>query len=364
MTGQQGGAPGQPGSNSPQDQESTQVGMPVPPAAPAYAQQPPQQPPPQQPPAYGQGPSYAPSPPPGYGGQPPTYGGPPPGGYPPTGYGYQTPPPKKGGPSLLVIGAIALALVLVLGIGGMYALGLGPFAPSATPTAAAQPTPTPKPTKTPATASATPSEVAASPTESTAPETTAPATTAPATTAPATTAPATATASAPISFPPLTLPPLSFPPISPGPSPSMTANDTALLAHVPEDFRDSCTPSVAVTPAMSSLNCNTGFERGIYMSYTQYPDVTSMNAAYQFYVNAYGEGAGSDLCSNADNWPSEIGYTIDNEEAGRVLCSEFGTLPAMFWTDENLNILTWMFGIGEVTRDDMYDFWSNEAGPF
>ena len=62
MTGQQGGAPGQPGGNSPQDQESTQVGMPVPPATAGYTQQPPQQPaqqPPQQPaqpPVYGQGP--------------------------------------------------------------------------------------------------------------------------------------------------------------------------------------------------------------------------------------------------------------------------------------------------------------------
>jgi hypothetical protein len=358
MTGQQGGAPGQSGANPPQDQEATQVGMPVPPATPGYTQQPPQ--------AYGQAPSYPPPPPPGYGAQQPGYGapppgvgGPPPGGFPPAGYGYQTPPPKRSGPSALVIGAIALALVLVLGVGGMYALGLGPFAPSATPTTGAKLTPTasqPSSTATPTAPAASPS-----PTETLAPATSAPATTAPATTAPSTTAPAT---TAPASeLPSFTLPPISFPPVSPGPSASPNAVEAALLLHVPEDFRDSCSATPVVQPAVAGLNCNAGLERGIFMSYTQYPDFDSMQAAYEFIVQLYGTDAGSEDCEVAGNWPSEYGYTIDEVHAGRVLCSEFGTLPQMHWTDERFNILTWSFGVGDATKEDMHSFWASEAGP-
>lgn len=342
MTGQQGGAPGQPGSNPPQDQESTQVGMPVPPVTPAYTQQPP--------PPYGQ-PPVPPPPPPGY-------GAPPPGGYPPAGYGYQTPPPKRGGPSALLIGAIALALVLALGVGGMYVLGLGPFAPSATPTAGVQATPTPS--QPAATASLSPSptatEAAPSPTDTLAPETTAPATTAPATTAPATTAPAT-------SSPSFTLPPISFPPFSPGPSASPTEAEAALLLHVPEEFQDSCSSAAVIAPALASLNCNAGLERGIFVSYTQYADLASMQAAYQTILEVYGADAGSEDCATAANWPSQYGYTINDVHAGRVLCSEFGTLPQMHWTDERFNILTWSFGLGDVTKEDMHAFWSSEAGP-
>jgi len=360
MTGQQGGAPGQPGSSSPQDQESTQVGMPVPPTTPAYTQQPPQQPP-----TYGQAPGYPPPPPgyggqpPAYGGQPPTYGGPPagppPGGYPPTGYGYGTPPPKRGGPSMLVLGAIALAVVLVLGVGGMYALGLGPFQPSATATTGAQLTPTPKPSKTPADSTATPTEAGASPTESAAPETTAPATTAPATLPP--TAPATS--------PGFTFPGLSIPPTDPGASPSMSAADSALLEHVPEDLRDSCTPREIVPPAISTLSCSTGFERGIAVTYSQYPDTASMETAYEFQVQLWGgANVGNDQCSDTSTWPTELGYTVEDEPYGRLLCYELGTSPQIRWTDTKLNVLSWTFGLVNVTKDEIYDFWDSEAGPY
>ena len=355
MTGQQGGAPGQPGSSSPQDPESTQVGMPVPPAPPAYSQQPPQQPP-----TYGQAPGYPPPPPgytgqpPAYGGQPPTYGGPPPGspppgGYPPTGYGYQTPPPKRGGPSLLVIGAIALAVVLVLGIGGMYAAGLGPFKPSATATSGAQLTPTPKPSKTPADSTPTPAaSPAASPTA--APETTAPATTAPATIPP--------TAAA-------TTPGFTLPPLSPGPSASMTDADTALLQHVPEEFRTSCSAVEAVQPALATLSCYTDFERGIFMSYSQYPDTPTMESAYNFQVQLWGgSDVANDQCSDTTKWPTELGYTVDEEPTGRLLCYELGESPQIRWTDTKLNILSWTYGLGDATKDDIYAFWDGEAGPY
>jgi hypothetical protein len=265
----------------------------------------------------------------------------------------------------LVLGAIALALLLVLGVGGMYAFGLGPFAPAATPTAAAQATATPSrspsSSPTPTTTEASPSPTATLAPATTAPATTAPASTAPATTAPATTAPAT---TAPASeLPSFTLPPTSFPPVSPGPTASPNAIEAALLLHVPEDFRESCSTTPVVQPATAGLNCNAGLDRGIFMSYTQYPDFDSMQVAYDVLLQLYGTDAGSEDCDTADNWPSEYGYTIDDVHAGRVLCSEFGTLPQMHWTDERFNIVTWAFGVGDVTKEDLHSFWALEAGP-
>ena len=143
----------------------------------------------------------------------------------------------------------------------------------------------------------------------------------------------------------------------------MTDADTALLQHVPEAIRDSCTPGAVVTPATASLNCNLGLDQLIFVYYTAYPDVNSMNTAYQSYVLAYGSDAGSQTCEKSANWPAEAGYTIDNVHAGRLLCSGFGESPAMFWTDERLNIFSWSFGLGEVSQDDMWSFWANDAGP-
>jgi hypothetical protein len=164
MTGQQPGVPGQPGDLPRQDQESTQVGMPVPPSTPGYVQQPPYGQPYGTGTAYGgQPPAYPPPPPgyppqqPGYPPQQPGYGTP--GGYPPApvaGYGYGTPPPRRGGPSGLLIGAFALLIVLAIGVAVLYFGKLGPFATSSgtpQPTRTAQASPTPS--RAPQTASPT-----------------------------------------------------------------------------------------------------------------------------------------------------------------------------------------------------------------
>ena len=145
----------------------------------------------------------------------------------------------------------------------------------------------------------------------------------------------------------------------------MTEADTALLQHVPEPIRDSCSPGAAVTPAIASLDCFTDLETGIFVYYTSYPDLNSMNTAYQSYVLVYGNNPGSKTCEKADNWPAQGPWSVNEseEDAGQLLCSGFGDAPAMFWTDERLNILSWSWGLTDVTRDDMWSFWTTDAGP-
>jgi hypothetical protein len=322
MSWQQGGAPGQ-GVPPPGDQESTQVGMPVPPPPPGVLRSdaPPGYPPPP-PPVYEQAP-------------PPGYGVPPPGYPPPPGYGYTAPPPRRRGISPLVVGLLVLLLVVGLGVGGMYVAHLGPFAAAGTqPTQIARASSTPSP----ATATATP---------------TLPASTAPATT-PTPTQP-------PTTQPPITQPPTTSEP--PATQASGGANEELLRSHVPELIVDSCTTSSAAEPALASLLC-TAHDSSIVVSYTLYGDTNFMETAYEADRAIFAPDAGSDTCETSANWPSEYEYTIGGTPSGRVFCADLATTPEMYWTDTRFNILSWALFSGDGTREDMYAFWRDESGPY
>jgi hypothetical protein len=314
MSGQQG-LPGSGQPNMGQDQEATQVGMPVPPTPPGYYQQ--------------QPPAYSPPPPPSY--------GPPPGGYgyPPQGYGYQAPPPKRGGPSGVVIGAFVLLLVLALGVGAMYAAHLGPFA------TAVGPTPTPRVTPSPTVAAtATPTPTLPPTPTPTAVPTTPPPTDTPPPTATPTVAPATASA------------------------PPPTGDALALLmTHVPDSHKDTCTPVDVAEGALAEVGCSAGTDGNIFVTYTLYPDAASMQAAYDAAVEIYRSDANSTTCSDGANWPSEYDYTIDEVPAGTVMCEDSFELPEMWWTDTRYNILSNSFSALGATREEMYTFWHDESGP-
>jgi hypothetical protein len=339
MTGQQPGVPG-PGGTPPDD--STQVGMPVPPTGPGYVQQAPY------------GPYTPPPPPPGYGppqaGYPPTqpgYGAPPPGtpppGYPPAGYRYAAPPPKRGGGRAVLIAALVVLLVIAIGVAAMYAAHLGPFAtaqvtapPTRTPAATSKPSPTaaPSPTAGP-TAVPTPTVI-------------------PPTTPPATIAPPSST--------PTLLPPTIPPTIAPSGSPS--AAEAELLSHVPPAIADTCTSSIGTAGALAAVTCTAGDNSAIVVTYTLFPDQTSMQTEYDSEKEVFAADAGSDTCEKSRNWPSEYGYTIQNEHVGRVFCASFVGIPEMYWTDERYSILSSALTIDAANQGALYSFWANESGPY
>lgn len=329
MTGQQGG-PG-PGGPPMGDQEATQVGMPVPPPAPGVLRQDP-------PPGYPHQPP--PPPPPGY--SPPAQGyGAPPGGYPPPpGYGYAPPPPpaRGGGFSPIVVGLVVLLLVVGLGVGGMYVAHIGPFAPqsSPTPTLIAQPTATPS--RPPATATPT----------------------VPATTLPPTLPPTVPPTTAPPTLPPTT-PPATESPTLPPSSPS-TADEEVLRSHVPPDFAATCTTTPVTAPALAGVICFAN-DSSVVVNYQLYPDETTMTGAYDANRQLYAADAGSASCSDSDNWPSAYDYTIGGEPAGSVFCADFFGFTQIYWTDTRFNILSWASMIAG-TRDETYEFWLNDSGPY
>ena len=338
MTGQQGGGAGQGGPGGAPDQESTQVGMPVPPAPTTLRPDPP----PGYPTAPPSQPAYPPPPPPPSYGTPASGYSPPPGGYQPPGYGYPPPAPRRGGLSPIVIGALALLLVVGLGVGGMYVARIGPFAAQAgaTPTPIAQATPTRSPTPTPPTATPT-----------------VPATTLPASTLPPTSPPAVETPSLPPTSPPLVETP-SLPTSSPA-----GGDEQELLSHVPTAIVDSCTSVPPIAPVLAAVVCFVT-EASISVNYALYPDAASMDASYAGSRQIFAADAGAESCEDADNWPAEYEYTIGGEPSGRVFCVDTFGLLQMYWTDTRFNILSWASMAVDPSRDGLYAFWEQESGPY
>ena len=291
-------------------------------------------------------PPMQPAPPPGpMGYQPPTgVGGPPPGppSYTPPAPGYVPPPPppppgavyrydyagmpknRGGGPPLLLVGIIGLALVLLLGVGGMLALGVGPFA-RPTPTLIAQASPTAAPLATPT----------------------------------------------PTSTPPHPGP--SFPPSPTGSvGPTGSAGPTAtpipsgdvtdlLLSHIPPPIRPTCVVTAGSGKIVALATCSAD-DGNIALTYFQYDSYDSMFNTYEGFRLASQIEPDSGDCQNHDSWPTENGFNIGGQLAGRWLCTEALGATSIYWTDNRLNIL----GQADQTQPDyprLVDFWVHESGP-
>lgn len=231
---------------------------------------------------------------------------------------------------VLALGAVVLAALITLV--ALLALGLGPFAPSTEPSPSLTVVPT---SQRPNGADLTP--------------------------------PASVTqqaSNAPTSFPSGT-PPASLPPATPS-----SATD-ALLAHVPEALRPSCIPATFEVPVLAVVTCAAG-GGGIALVYALYADQPSMAAQYDSEVIAAGIDDNSGRCYNRKDggeitvtisrWPSENGYTIQDEPVGRYLCHEDGTSATITWTDDRLYVLARAIS-DRAHVDALISFWIDEAGP-
>jgi len=136
-----------------------------------------------------------------------------------------------------------------------------------------------------------------------------------------------------------------------------------LRSHVPAEFADTCTTSTFTAPALASVVC-IAKDNTIVVSYTLFPDETTMTDAYELDHQIFAPDAGSETCETSGNWPSEYEYTIDGDPSGRVFCADLGTTPQMYWTDTRFSILTWSLFSGEGTHEDMYLFWQADSGPY
>lgn len=268
--------------------------------------------PPPGPPAFTPGPpqGYVQGPPPGYQGPPPGYQGPPPG------YIYAPPPPgPRGGPSVVLVGVVALVLVLVAGVGGLFAFGIGPFA-RPTPTPIARPTSPPAPTLD---------------------ETVPP---------PATVAPSSGVTAAPTAT------------ATPVPSGDVAA---ALLTHIPLALAETCFVSPSGSPIVAIASCAAD-DGAIEVTYFQHDSQESMFQAYEGFRLTSEIEPDTGSCADPTTWPAENDYNIADQPAGRLLCTEALGQTSIYWTDDRLNILS---QATHTTSDyrRLVEFWESESGP-
>jgi hypothetical protein len=153
-----------------------------------------------------------------------------------------------------------------------------------------------------------------------------------------------------------TLAPASTPPLSGG-----DLHLQALLNHVPSDIRSTCVDSTATTDILASVDC-TADSDAIAVSYTLYPDMASMDAAFDGFKEGMGSDATAGSCSDTTAWPKSDTYTVSDVHAGRYLCVFLGEEPNFMWTDERINVFSWAWhNNNDAAR--LYDFWLNDAGP-
>jgi hypothetical protein len=160
---------------------------------------------------------------------------------------------------------------------------------------------------------------------------------------------------------------------SPGQTPQVTPGTSidALLSHVPESLRGSCSPATGSAAVIARVTCPVDGGT-IMVAYAAYADQAAMTADYEAQVIAAGIEDASGRCYNTNGdgtfsatksrWPSENGYTINDESVGRYLCYESGT-PTVAWTDDRLYILA-VATTSSTDVDRLITFWVNEAGPF
>jgi hypothetical protein len=146
-------------------------------------------------------------------------------------------------------------------------------------------------------------------------------------------------------------------------SPEPTSEPVAdLLAHVPPAFRADCVQQVPrqAFAEIATLVCTPAGDADQAV-FSLYADLGSMDAAFDGFAAAAADEVTGKSCKQG---PSELTYTIGDEDAGRLACfPAAGPADAtvIVWTDELLSILTQ--GVDEsMAYDELYEWWLG-AGP-
>jgi hypothetical protein len=144
-------------------------------------------------------------------------------------------------------------------------------------------------------------------------------------------------------------------------APSPGTPEAALLAHVPEALRTTCSTAAGQDPITVSASCSAS-DGTISVIYDQYADAASMAAAYAAAVSDAQIDSDSGSCEDHTTWPAEGSYDVEGAPTGRRLCIDKDGAPTISWTDERLNILSQASGAANDVAA-LIDFWTNEAGP-
>ena len=142
------------------------------------------------------------------------------------------------------------------------------------------------------------------------------------------------------------------------------ADEAALLEFVPEAFRDTCTrPFGEGVDVVADVDCfptDTGADQ---TGYNQFANLEIMNQSYDTTRDFLEIPASQGQCAEAEQWPADGTYTIGEETAGRIMCTDtFTGSSIIWWTDELLNIKSVAIST-DGDREALYEFWANESGP-
>jgi hypothetical protein len=161
-------------------------------------------------------------------------------------------------------------------------------------------------------------------------------------------------------------PPLGPPTVRPTPGgsivvPSAGTPEAALLGHVPDTIRAACSTGISTDgAALAVVNCVPSAT--VSVSYTQYADATSMDAAYEQIFSALQIDQDSGSCEDHTTWPAESSYEVEGQPAGRRVCVDASGSATIYWTDDRLLILS-TANSASADADALLEFWTNEAGP-
>jgi hypothetical protein len=140
--------------------------------------------------------------------------------------------------------------------------------------------------------------------------------------------------------------------------PFPTADEQAILDHVPPDIVDSCKRTYEFYFAeIDSVHCRPSDHP--QTDYSLFPAQKQADAAFDADLKANGNPAKTGSCSTG-KYTND--YTIGGVHAGRLMCVPSGKNKIIEWTDEQLAILTYTTST-TLSWDDLHDYWLNDAGP-
>ena len=154
--------------------------------------------------------------------------------------------------------------------------------------------------------------------------------------------------------------PSSGPSTAPSSPAALTPEETALIAHVPVAFRDTCGPTAELSGLagqVAGIFCQPAGSADIAWYY-QFDSVASMDAGFDSFLPATATG------TDCRQGPSSVTYDIDDQPAGRLACYDTtdtsGGVQAD-WTDTQLKFLS--FGQeNSGSYQGLHDWWLT-AGP-
>jgi hypothetical protein len=137
------------------------------------------------------------------------------------------------------------------------------------------------------------------------------------------------------------------------------ADDARLVARIPEAIRPTCQAATVDPGSFPGENARQVCQPPdvAVAVYQQFDTNAQMDATFEKDLSYATDATGNDC----ESGPSQHGYTISGQHAGRVLCYGLLGKAAIEWTDERLAVLTTAIGTGTDYAAN-YQWWLG-AGP-